>query len=458
MASVVEVPWPGDAEAVFAHLARRRGSVWLDSAGGPQGRARWSVMTAEPAEVLELGPEDAHPLRHIRAALGRCPPPPDGPLPYGPGLYGYLAYDLAPHLEPTATLAARRDVDLPDVWLGRYDAALVLDHPTRRAFLSGAPGVSHDALRNALTDAMCGEPAPEEERVVSLAGPLRTNLSDAAFRDAVRRALDYIAAGDIFQVNLSRRYGAPLAVPPPALYRRLRRANPAPYAAYLGFGGGRAILSSSPELFLDLGLGGRVVTRPIKGTRPRVRGDEAADTRTREDLLASAKDRAELVMIVDLERNDLGRLCSYGTVRVTDPRAVEPYAAVWHTVATIEGRLHAGRDIVDLVRATFPGGSVTGAPKIRAMQIIAELEPTRRCVYTGAIGYLAPPSPSWPAGRAALNIAIRTLLVAAGKVYVQVGGGIVADSEPDAELAETEDKARAMLQALTTASEVTDDR
>jgi para-aminobenzoate synthetase component 1 len=218
----------------------------------------------------------------------------------------------------------------------------------------------------------------------------------------------------------------------------------------VGLGAGRAVLSSSPELFLDLAVG-RVVTRPIKGTRPRRAAEpETSDfnCRQRDDLLRSEKDKAELVMITDLERNDLGRVCDYGSVRVTNPRAVEAYEAVYHTVATVEGRLHAEADLVDLLRATFPGGSITGAPKVRAMQIIAELEPTRRSVYTGAVGYLAPPSGAEPAGRCVLNIAIRTLLVAGQAVHLQAGGGIVADSDPAAEFDETSDKARAMLAAL----------
>jgi para-aminobenzoate synthetase component 1 len=218
----------------------------------------------------------------------------------------------------------------------------------------------------------------------------------------------------------------------------------------VGLGAGRAVLSSSPELFLDL-ASGHVVTRPIKGTRPRRAGEaESSDfnRRERDNLLRSEKDKAELVMITDLERNDLGRVCDYGSVRVTEPRTVEAYEAVYHTVATVEGRLHAEADLVDLLRATFPGGSITGAPKVRAMQIIAELEPTRRSVYTGAVGYLAPPSDAEPAGRCSLNIAIRTLLVAGQAVHLQAGGGIVADSDPAAEFDETSDKARAMLAAL----------
>ena len=371
----------------------------------------------------------------------------DTAIPFGPGFYGYLSYDLAPHVEPTAALAPRRDLALPDLWFGLYEAVLVLDHLKREAFLVGAAGPSHDAIAEALASAR----GPARGEMPEARPAMACNFTRSAYLEAVDQARRYIAAGDIYQVNLSRRFTAAMAGDPnvqlPALYRRLRRSNPAPYAAYFGLGDGRAVLSSSPELFLDL-EGGRVVTRPIKGTRPRRPGDEAFNDRMRQELLASAKDRAELVMIVDLERNDLGRVCSYGSVRVSQPRTVEAYAAVHHTVATVEGRLHPGRDLVDLLRATFPGGSITGAPKVRAMQIIAELEPTRRSVYTGAVGYLQPPSAADPAGRCAFNIAIRTLLAAWPEVHLQVGGGIVADSEPAAEFDETTDKARAMLAAL----------
>ncbi len=568
---MARLPWPEDVEAVFARLARRRGCVWLDSACGPAGlpgregtpggtgclsagasggpehtgesrragtggpgpSARWSVLAAEPSAVLVhqaettrlLAPDGAvrlavvgAPFAALRQALARAPtdgePAPPG-CPFGPGLYGYLAYDLGRYVEPTAGTARVRDIPLPDLHLGLYETVLVLDAARREAHLVGrADGPSAAALAEALRTG-AAEPSPEPSEAA--AGEVRCNVSRDGYLRAVARAREYIAAGDIFQVNLSRRYtvclredargrgpgpaaGAALA---PArlvrLYRRLRHTNPAPYAAYLGLGQGRAVLSSSPELFLDL-RGGRVVTRPIKGTRPRrgeiatvkrggspypprssplhgscaagreprragsaeirreARGgcghpprsdaDEAFNARQRADLLASEKDRAELVMIVDLERNDLGRVCDYGTVRVTEPRAVEAYAAVFHTVATVEGRLHAGRDVVDLVRATFPGGSVTGAPKVRAMQIITELEPTRRSVYTGAVGYVGPPTPAEPAGRCVLNLAIRTLLAAGPHVHLQAGGGIVADSDPEAEFDETTDKARAMLAAL----------
>jgi para-aminobenzoate synthetase component 1 len=375
------------------------------------------------------------------------------PLPFGPGLYGYLAYDLGPYVEPTAPLSPTRDIPLPDLWFGYYETVLVLDREERRAMLVGADGPATEALGEALSDDVAAE-SPDAARPAREAS---CNFTREEYLTVVARARKYIAAGDIFQVNLSRRFTVPLEpcapgpdLRPASLYRRLRHANPAPYAAYIGLGAGRAVLSSSPELFLDL-AGGCVVTRPIKGTRPRRAGEaESSDfnRRERDNLLRSEKDKAELVMITDLERNDLGRVCDYGTVCVADPRAVEAYEAVYHTVATVEGRLHPEADIVDLLRATFPGGSITGAPKVRAMQIIAELEPTRRSVYTGAVGYLAPPSDAEPAGRCSLNIAIRTLLVAGQAVHLQAGGGIVADSDPAAEFDETSDKARAMLAAL----------
>jgi len=498
---VTRVPWPEDVEAVFARLARRRGCTWLDSAGGPQHLARWSVLAVEPAAVLVhqadttrlLAPDgavrmavDADPFAALRRALAAAPaagePAPEG-CPFGPGLYGYLAYDLGRYVEPTAGAARVRDIPLPDLYFGVYETVLVLDAARQEAHLVGrADGPAAEALRQAIEESDEASPALDASRVQ--ADALHCTIDRDAYLRAVERGREYIAAGDIFQVNLSRRFtcalegGEAAAARLASLYRRLRRANPAPYAAYLGLGQGRAVLSSSPELFLDL-RSGRVVTRPIKGTRPRCaerstgeRGGSpcppraaadlsAAGTETRRaidaeafnrrqqaDLLASEKDRAELVMIVDLERNDLGRVCAYGTVRVPEPRTVEAYAAVFHTVATVEGRLHAGRDVVDLVRATFPGGSITGAPKVRAMQIIAELEPTRRSVYTGAVGYLGPPTPAEPAGRCVLNIAIRTLLAAGPHVHLQVGGGIVADSDPEAEFDETADKARAMMAAL----------
>ena len=255
----------------------------------------------------------------------------------------------------------------------------------------------------------------------------------------MRKAIDYISAGDVFQVNLSQRFTAALTEHPSRIYDRLRRDAPAVYGAYLDHLD-YALLCNSPELFLRIerdpesGLR-RVITRPIKGTRARGAGLDY-------QLRDSEKDQAELNMIIDLERNDLGRVCEIGTVKVTQPRIIESHPTVFHGVATIEGLLRPDVTFVDLLRATFPGGSVTGAPKVRAMQIIEELEPTRRGPYCGAVGYIAAD------GSMEFNIAIRTMVVADGLVHMSVGGGIVADSDPIAEYEETLVKARAMFAAV----------
>jgi para-aminobenzoate synthetase component 1 len=258
---------------------------------------------------------------------------------------------------------------------------------------------------------------------------------------AVQRVKDYIAAGDVYQVNLSQRFLVRTQTGVPDLYLRLRRHNPAPFSAYLDVGDAQ-ILSSSPERFLRVyGKDRTVETRPIKGTRPRGETKEE-DRRLATELMQSEKDRAELVMIVDLERNDLGRVCRFGSVRVPDLAALEPYASVFHLVATVTGELAPDRNVADLLRATFPGGSITGAPKVRAMEIIDELEPVSRGPYTGSLGYFS------FSGDADLNILIRTLIVQGDRVCFHAGGGIVADSDPEAEYMETLHKARGMMKAL----------
>jgi para-aminobenzoate synthetase component 1 len=263
--------------------------------------------------------------------------------------------------------------------------------------------------------------------------PAASDFSRSQYESAVRRALEYIGAGDVFQVNLSQRFTAGLKSHPAHIYQRLVRQSPASYGAYLGYED-FAIISNSPELFLRVTPDRRIVTRPIKGTRPLAAGMELA-------LRDSIKDQAELNMIVDLERNDLGRVCRVGSVEVAERRAIEAHPTVYHGVATIRGILREDVTFVDLLRATFPGGSVTGAPKIRAMEIIDELEPVRRGPYCGAIGYLD------AAGNVQFNVAIRTMIAKAGRIHIPVGGGIVADSDPAEEYEETLVKAKAMFAA-----------
>jgi aminodeoxychorismate synthase component I len=262
---------------------------------------------------------------------------------------------------------------------------------------------------------------------------LSSDFTREEYEAAVRRVMDYISAGDVFQVNLAQRFSAGLNRHPAEIYQRLVRESPAPFGAYLGYED-FAIISNSPELFFRVTPDREIVTRPIKGTRPASPGMEA-------ELRDSIKDQAELNMIVDLERNDLGRVCQVGSVRVTEPRAIESHPTVYHGVATIKGTLRKEIGFVEMLRAIFPGGSVTGAPKIRAMQIIDELEPVRRGPYCGAIGYLD------AAGNMQFNVAIRTMIAKDGRIHIPVGGGIVADSHPAEEYEETLVKAKAMFAA-----------
>jgi para-aminobenzoate synthetase component 1 len=269
---------------------------------------------------------------------------------------------------------------------------------------------------------------------------LRSSFTHDGYVEAVARVREYIVAGDVFQANLSQRFEASLGEPPWALYRRLRTGNAAPFAAFLDFPD-VVVLSASPERFLRVDAGGHVETRPIKGTRPRGLGPEH-DAALGAALTESAKDQAENLMIVDLMRNDLSRVCAPGTVRVPELFALERYATVHHLVSTVVGELAPGMDALDLLRAAFPGGSITGAPKVRAMEIISELEPSARGVYCGAIGY-------WSVtGQLDSSIGIRTAVALAGRVYFSAGGGIVADSDPEQEYRETLDKARGLIDAL----------
>jgi para-aminobenzoate synthetase component 1 len=274
-------------------------------------------------------------------------------------------------------------------------------------------------------------PAPSRQLLAPSA--LRCTFDRPAYEAAVAYVIEYIRAGDVFQVNLSQRFTAGLAKQPAEIYGHLVERSPAAFGAFLDYGD-FALLSNSPELFIRITPERRIVTRPIKGTRPRTSGMEV-------ELRDSRKDKAELAMIVDLERNDLGRVCEIGSVKVVEPRVMEAHPTVYQGVATIAGSLRQDATFVDVLRAMFPSGSVTGAPKIRAMQIIDELEPVRRDAYCGAIGYLGSD------GTIELNVAIRTMTIKDGKVHIPVGGGIVADSDPAAEYEETLIKARAMFAA-----------
>jgi len=360
----------------------------------------------------------------------RLTAPPDFPLPFAGGAVGYFSYDLR-HRTERLPHWCDYDLAVPYFTLCFYDQGLVFDHD-----------------RNVTEWVGRAEAAPQIPTAADGGGPaaiepveLESNFTRDEYLAAVRRAKEYIAAGDIYQVNLSQRFCGPCPSDGLAIYGRLRRWNPAPFSAYLKYPEFE-IISSSPERFLLL-EGDRVTTRPIKGTRPRTEGDEAFNRRMVEELARSAKDHAELAMIVDLERNDLGRVCSYGTVKVSEHAVIETYQTVIHLVSTVTGTLHRpAHDEFSLIKATFPGGSITGAPKIRAMEIIEEIEPHARNIYTGSIGYIS------FHGRMDLNIVIRTMLRMNGRIYAQFGGGIVADSDPAMEYEETLHKGRGVFEAL----------
>lgn len=421
------------------------GGTALDRGG------RWSILTACPRLIFEAdsshwtetregcAPRDetTDPLDALGAILSEFrladpseTPEPDAP-PFQGGLIGFFSYDLAPRLE-WLPRKAHNDSTLPIIRFGLYDWAITVDHRDGSAVLSAYDLMQEgsqalDATVNRVLRALHGSsPLPIRTR---LSTSISSNFSMMDYLAAVERALEYIRAGDVFQINLSQRFTARGRIDPLDLYLRLKRVSPAPFAAYLQWDDELAVVSASPEWFYQT-EGDSIVTRPIKGTRPRGASPEE-DHRLAQELRHSPKDRAELTMIVDLERNDLGRVCRYGSIVVSEPLKVESFAQVHHLVATVEGRLRPDVNAIDVVRAVFPGGSITGAPKIRAMQIIDELEPTRRSVYTGAIGYFS------RGGTSAFNIAIRTILVEGDRVSFQVGGGIVADSIPESEFEET---------------------
>ncbi len=399
-------------------------AAWLDAAA-PDGWAGGSLLATEPSllmrarrGVIELAGRGgtstctADPFDVLRELLAERAGREGAAI-------GYLAYDLKRHIERLPETATD-DLAHPDCYVCFYDDVRSVDaSPPPRIASPRGPGFQPGSA----------------DRIPT------STFSSEAYRAAVARVLGHIVAGDVYQVNLAQRFHVPVAGDAFSAYERLRSATPAAFGAFLNFPELR-VLSASPELFLRLDAATRrVETRPIKGTRPRGR-TPADDARLGDELLASAKDRAENVMIVDLERNDLGRVAEIGSVRVTELAALQQLPTVHHLVSTVEATLREDRDAIDLLRAAFPGGSITGAPKIRAMQIIDAVEPVARGVYTGAIGRFGFD------GSLDLNIAIRTAVLTGDAAYVHAGGGIVADSDPEAEYQETLDKARAIICAL----------
>ncbi len=472
-------PWE-----IFKKIEPGQEFFFLDSALKGNAYSRYSFFGIEPFMSIKLegasvvvrngaGVEvkGGDPFEHFRMLLNKYKPQiqedlkKELDLPFIGGAVGYFGYEMGRFIEKLPDNRVD-DIGFPEMYFGFYDTFAAFDHETDKCLVvsmdfnekdtNGAEfiaGEKADKLAEIILDSD-GEIAGDADKHANdVYGKddegLVCNFTKEAYIGAVKKAKEYIFAGDIYQVNISQRFQSRTKIAPYDLYGRLRRVNPAPYSSFIGFDGLR-IISSSPERFLSVyensdlqnGYGKyRAQIRPIKGTRPRS-NDEALDAKMKDELLKSRKDDAELTMIVDLERNDLGRVCDFGSVKVVERKTLESYSTVHHLVSTVEGDLSRQFDVVDLIKAVFPGGSITGAPKIRAMEIIDELETTKRSVYTGAIGYIGFD------GKADLSMAIRILLMDGDKVYFQVGGGIVADSDPEEEYEETLHKAAALMSAL----------
>jgi len=436
---------------LFRRLSERQYCFFLDSSLDRRGLGRYSFLGAEPFLKLNLKGEAVFSRLKELLRRYRMPAPAAG-LPFSGGAVGYLSYDLGFALEKKLKTRPKPVSGIPDSVFGVYNSAVIIDHFKKifYIFSAGFPETgsilakllaeeNFKKIQKIISSAR-GRRQTRQIKLGSVSGShkIKSNLSKEEYLRRIKRAKQYIRAGDIYQVNFSQEFHSQTDLSAPQIYENLRRLSPSCFSAYFD-SGAHQVVSSSPERFLQVQQG-RVITRPMKGTRPRSR-DKQRDLQLKQSLLGSPKDRAELMMIVDLERNDLGRVCDYDSIKVVNLRELEGYSTVYQTTSTIQGALHKDKDRIDLLRACFPGGSITGCPKIRAMQIIEELEPHRRGIYTGALGYLS------FSGDMDFNILIRTILKKNRDIYFGSGGGIVADSEPEAEYRESLVKARAMFQA-----------
>lgn len=445
---ISSLPYRDDPLTYFSLLRQHPGAVLLDSGKPAAPSGRYDIISCDPVSVLTV---DGHGIIRVDNQVHDGQNPfmvqqalldslslelPDSSLPFLGGLIGYWGYDLGRSLEPVGE-SSSQVVSLPASRIGLYDWALIQDHQLRESWLVATCNRRDQVL------AWLRQPAPSTTDF-QLLSPFEGELDRDGYAERFAAVQHYIRAGDCYQINLAQRFSARYRGDLWSAYLRLRQATPTPFAGYQAWDsdqGEQAILSLSPERFLHCRADGHVEARPIKGTRPRGRSPEE-DARLASELTASLKDHAENVMIVDLLRNDLGRVCRPGSVRVPQLCGLESYANVHHLVSIVCGDLAAGRRPLDLLSAAFPGGSITGAPKVRAMQIIDELEPSRRSVYCGSLGYVD------VRGNMDTSIAIRTAVADAGRIHLWGGGGLVADSDVEAEYTETLDKIRHLMEAL----------
>lgn len=450
---ITELPYFRDSAALFMPWADRRWAAFIDSGYPYCNQGRYDILAADPwctlitrgnlTEIrahgeISLLPDD--PFNLVKEKLGETTAAIPG-LPFCGGAIGYFGYDLARRLERLPVEASDKE-NVPDMAMGLYDWAVVVDHREHRSWLVGQ-GQDPATLQrwpHLVKSFSQIQTLAWKQTDFHVIGDIVSNMTRTDYKRAFAKIQHYIHEGDCYQVNLAQRFAANCEGNAWSAYQVLRQINPAPFSAFLNYPQVR-VLSSSPERFIRV-ANGQVETRPIKGTRPRS-SQLMEDKKRRDALQHSAKDRAENLMIVDLLRNDIGKSCIPGTVHVPELFAIESYATVHHLVSTIRGRIAPEHDALSLLRGCFPGGSITGAPKVRAMEIIEELEPHRRGIYCGSIGYISHD------GNMDSNIAIRTLVHSGNLIRFWAGGGIVADSEAEQEYQECYDKAAAMIDLLT---------
>lgn len=431
----VQLPYQPDAAHYYVALADLPWAAWLDSGGV----ARYDILTAAPQHTVVLDNQSKHgdPFTLLRKQLGSHVTPVEN-IPFAGGALGYWGYDLARQMVALPSIA--QDVErLPEMAVGIYDWAVVLDHQQQTAQLVSHQRYAETAQLLPKILRRLQNNHPRSPNTFRVRGPITSNFTLDSYAQAYAAVQKFLQAGDCYQINLAQRFSAQAEGDALEAYLSLRTLSPAPYAAFLNFPPAQ-ILCNSPERFISV-RSGKVQTKPIKGTRPR-NSNAQKDTQLAEDLRKHPKDRAENLMIVDLLRSDLGKCCVPGSVQAPKLFEVESFANVHHLVSTVEGQLAKEYDALHLLRACFPGGSVTGTPKQRAMQIIEQLEPNRRGIYCGAIGYVGFD------GNMDSNIAIRTLVYSNNEIRCWAGGGIVADSDMAAEYQETLDKASGMLDVL----------
>ncbi len=449
-----ELAYHADSEIYFEAIRAKQWPIFLDSNNKKHIDARFDIQTADPFITLmtlgdntlitydsgetELSSDD--PFHLLHDILQQYQPLKKSDLPFCGGALGYFAYDLGRRLEALPELAQDAG-HIPSMAVGIYDWAIVSDHKLKKCWLvSYGFNPNTYSIWDKLVARCQHATLPKKQTEFQVTSPLRHNFDRPHYQQAFDKIQHYIREGDCYQVNLAKRFEVDAQGDPWRAYQLLRKQNAAPFSAYFSTPH-VTVLSSSPERLLKVN-DNHVETKPIKGTRPRDLDDPKRDKALADELQSSLKDRAENLMIVDLLRNDLGKVCEPGSIKVLKPFELESFATVHHLVSTITGTLAEGHDAVSLLRACFPGGSITGAPKLRAMEIIEELEPHQRGIYCGSIAYIGFD------GKMDSNITIRTLVYSQNRLRFWAGGGIVADSEADAEYQEIDDKAAAILKII----------